>query len=82
MSDIKTAPPSAVPSLTDLATKINSEFAAIQKADQDANKTVVQRAITFGRTLSQAKAKVGLASGRNGSTTTAAMSPPALRSDT
>jgi len=59
MSDIKTAPPSAAPSLTDLATKINSEFAAIQKADQDANKTVVQRAITFGRTLSQAKAKVG-----------------------
>ena len=59
MSDIKTTPPSAVPSLTDLATKINSEFAAIQKADQDANKTVVQRAITFGRTLSQAKEKVG-----------------------
>ena len=59
MSDIKTAPPSAVPSLTDLATKINSEFAAIQKADQDANQTVVQRAITFGRTLSQAKEKVG-----------------------
>jgi hypothetical protein len=41
-----------------LATKINSEFAAIQKADQDANKTVVQRAITFGGTLSQAKEKV------------------------
>ena len=59
MSDIKTAPPSAVPSLSDLATRINSEFAAIQKADQDANKTVVQRAITFGRTLSQAKEKVG-----------------------
>src|SRR6516164_652152 len=59
MSDIKTTPPSAVPSLTDLATKINSEFAAIQKADQDAKKTVVQRAITFGRTLSHAKEQVG-----------------------
>ena len=54
-----TAPPSLTPSLTDLATKINSEFAAIQKTDQDANKTVVQRAISFGRTLSQAKEKVG-----------------------
>ena len=57
MPDI--APPTTSPSLTDLATRINSEFAAIQKADQDANKTVVQRAITFGRTLSQAKEKVG-----------------------
>lgn len=56
MSDIKTAP---APSLSDLATRINTEFAAIQKTDQDANKTVVQRAITFGRTLSQAKEKVG-----------------------
>jgi Protein of unknown function (DUF3102) len=54
-----TAPPSPSPSLTDLATRINTEFAAIQKADQDANKTVVQRAITFGRTLCQAKEKVG-----------------------
>src|SRR6516165_7439626 len=50
MPDI--APPTTSPSLTDLATRINSEFAAIQKADQDANKNVVQRAITFGRTLS------------------------------
>jgi hypothetical protein len=49
----------AVPSLSDLATRINTEFAAIQKADQDANKNVVQRAITFGRTLCQAKEKVG-----------------------
>ena len=58
MSETKTAlAPS--PSLTDLAARINTEFAAIQKADQDANKTVVQRAITFGRTLSQAKEKVG-----------------------
>src|SRR6516225_10971954 len=57
MPDI--APPTTSPSLTDLATRINSEFAAIQKADQDANKNVVQRAITFGRTLSQAKEKVG-----------------------
>ena len=48
MPDI--APPTTSPSLTDLATRINSEFAAIQKADQDANKNVVQRAITFGRT--------------------------------
>lgn len=60
MSDVTTMPPSsASPSLTDLAARINTEFAAIQKADQDANKTVVQRAITFGRTLCQAKEKVG-----------------------
>jgi DUF3102 family protein len=61
MSDIKIATPSAVPSpsLSDLASRINTEFAAIRKADQDANKTVVQRAITFGRTLCQAKEKVG-----------------------
>jgi hypothetical protein len=56
MSDIKTAP---APSLSDLATRINTEFAAIRKTDQDANKNVVQRAITFGRTLSQAKEKLG-----------------------
>jgi hypothetical protein len=49
----------AAPSLSDFATRINTEFAAIQKADQDANKSVVQRAITFGRTLSQAQEKVG-----------------------
>ena len=49
----------AVPSLSDLAARINTEFVAIQKADQDANKTVVQRAISFGRTRSQAKEKVG-----------------------
>jgi hypothetical protein len=42
-----------------LATRINTEFAAIQKADRDANKTVVQRAINFGRTLCQAKGEVG-----------------------
>jgi Protein of unknown function (DUF3102) len=54
-----TAPPSLTPSLTDLATKINTEFAAIRKADQDVNKGVVQRAITFGSTLCQAKDKVG-----------------------
>src|SRR5215472_15333912 len=48
-----------VPSLFDLATRINTEFAAIQKADRDTNKTVVQRAITFGRTLCQAKEEVG-----------------------
>ena len=59
MSDVKTAPPSTVPSLSDLATKINTEFAAIQKTDQDANKAVVLRAITFGKTLGQAKEKVG-----------------------
>jgi hypothetical protein len=61
MSDVKTPPASssASPSLTDLAARINNEFAAIQKADQDANKTVVQRAITFGRTLCQTKEKVG-----------------------
>ena len=47
------------PSLSDLATRINAEFAAIQKADRDTNKTVVQRAITFGRTLCQAKEEVG-----------------------
>ena len=57
MSDIKTSVPS--PSLTDLAARINTEFAAIQKVDQDANKTVVQRAISFGGALSQAKEKVG-----------------------
>ena len=57
MPDI--APPTTSPLLTDLATRINSEFAAIQKADQDANKTIVQRAITFGRALGQAKEKVG-----------------------
>jgi hypothetical protein len=56
MSDIKTAP---APSLSDLATRIDTEFAAIRKTDQDANKTVVQRAISIGRTLSQAKEKVG-----------------------
>jgi hypothetical protein len=56
MSDIKTAP---APSLSDFAARINTEFAAIRKTDQDANKNVVQRAITFGRTLSQAKEKVG-----------------------
>ena len=56
MSDIRTAP---APSLSDFAARINTEFAAIQKTDQDANKTVVQRAISFGRTLSQAKEKVG-----------------------
>ena len=49
----------ACPLVSDLATRINTEFAAIQKTDQDANKTVVQRAITFGRTLSHAKEKVG-----------------------
>jgi Protein of unknown function (DUF3102) len=50
---------SVVPSLSDFAARINTEFAAIQKTDQDANKSVVQRAITFGRTLSQAQEKVG-----------------------
>ncbi len=60
MSDIKTTPsPSASPTLTDFAIRINTEFAAIQNADRDANKTVVQRAISFGRTLHQAKEKVG-----------------------
>ena len=48
-----------LPSLSDLATRINTEFAAIQKCDRDANNTVVQRAITFGRTLSQVKERVG-----------------------
>jgi hypothetical protein len=57
MPDI--APSISSSSLSDFAVRINSEFAAIQKADQDANKTVVQRAITFGRTLGQAKEKVG-----------------------
>ena len=57
MPDI--APSISSSSLSDFAVRINSEFAAIQKADQDANKNVVQRAITFGRTLSQAKEKVG-----------------------
>jgi len=47
------------PSLDDFAAKINSEFAAIQKADYDTNKNVVQRAIALGRTLCQAKDKVG-----------------------
>jgi hypothetical protein len=46
-------------SLAELATKINAEFTAIKKADQDLNKSVVQRAIIFGRTLSQAKESVG-----------------------
>ena len=59
MSDVKTAAPSTAPSLTDLAARINTEFAAIQKTDQDANKAVVLRAITFGKTLGQAKEKVG-----------------------
>src|SRR6516164_3722609 len=49
----------AAPSLSDLAARINTEFAAIQKCDRDANNTVVQRAITFGRTLSQVKERVG-----------------------
>jgi hypothetical protein len=57
MSDVKTTP--ASPSLTDFAARINTEFAAIQKADHDANKNVVQRAMSFGRTLCQAKEKVG-----------------------
>jgi hypothetical protein len=47
------------PSLSDLAAKINTEFAAIQKAEQDTNKSAVQRAIILGRTLCQAKEKVG-----------------------
>jgi hypothetical protein len=59
MTDVKTAPPAPAPSLADLASRINTEFAAIQKADHDANKTVVQRAIALGRTLCQAKDKVG-----------------------
>jgi len=49
-------PPS---SLSDLATRINTEFAAIQKAEHDTNKSAVQRAISLGRTLSQAKEKIG-----------------------
>ena len=53
------APAAPSPSLSDLAIRINTEFAAIQKADRDANKTVVQRAITFGRALCQAKDGVG-----------------------
>jgi hypothetical protein len=56
---MSTDKPPPAPSLSDLADRINTEFAAIQKADQDANKTVVQRAITFGRTLCQAKENVG-----------------------
>jgi len=48
-----------LPSLTDLASRINTEFAAIQKAEQDANKSAVQRAMGLGRTLTQAKEKVG-----------------------
>jgi hypothetical protein len=44
MSDIKTAPPSAVPSLTDFAARINTEFAAIQKAEQDANRLAQRKA--------------------------------------
>jgi hypothetical protein len=60
MTDVKTAPPAPVePSLTDLASRINTEFAAIQRADFDTNKSVVQRAITFGRTLCQAKDRLG-----------------------
>jgi hypothetical protein len=55
---MSTVSPTA-PSLSDFATRINTEFAAIQKEDQDANKSVVQRAISFGRTLSQAQEKVG-----------------------
>ena len=55
---MSTVSPTA-PSLADFVTRINTEFAAIQKADQDANKSVVQRAISFGRTLSQAQEKVG-----------------------
>jgi hypothetical protein len=55
---MSTASPTA-PSLADFATRINTEFAAIQKTEHDANKTVVQRAISFGITLSQAKEKVG-----------------------
>jgi hypothetical protein len=57
-------PPSvaaAVPllSLSDLASRINTEFAAIQKAEQDTNKSAVHRAMGLGRTLTQAKEKVG-----------------------
>ena len=60
MSTDKPLPvPAPSPSLSDLTTRINTEFAAIQKADRDANKTVVQRAISFGRTLCQAKEEVG-----------------------
>jgi hypothetical protein len=55
----KPLPVPSAPSLSDLAARLNIEFAAIQKADQDANKTIVQRAISFARTLSQAKEKVG-----------------------
>src|SRR6516165_10383191 len=47
------------PSLSDFAARINTEFAAIQKAEQDTNKTTIQRAISVGRTLTQAKEKVG-----------------------
>ena len=52
-------PPAPGPSLSDLASRINTEFAAIQKAEQDTNKSAVQRAISLGRTLSQAKEKIG-----------------------
>jgi hypothetical protein len=40
MSEIKPAPS---PSLTDLASRINTEFAAIQKAEQDTNKSAPPR---------------------------------------
>src|SRR5207248_10422997 len=56
---MNTAAPSLSPSLSDFAAKINTEFAANQKAEQDTNKSIVQRAIGFGRTLCQAKEKVG-----------------------
>jgi hypothetical protein len=53
-----TSPAPSSPSLADFAARINTEFAAIQKADYDGNRTVVQRAIGLGRTLCQAKDKV------------------------
>jgi hypothetical protein len=52
-----TTPPSS-PSLADFAARINTEFAAIQKADYDGNRNVVTRAIGLGRTLCQAKDKL------------------------
>jgi hypothetical protein len=49
----------AAPSLTDLATWINTEFAAIHKMDRDTNKSTVQRACAFGGKLCQLKERVG-----------------------
>ena len=52
---VKLEQPSMQPTLSEWATRINNEFVEIERA----NINVVERAIAFGKTLHQAKEKVG-----------------------